>query len=48
LHQYFVPGRFSDWRDAVADAIGVVLGCITYLKVRALKSRLMKLDDAKR
>ncbi len=32
LHQYFVPGRFSDWRDAVADAIGVALGSVGYLK----------------
>lgn len=32
LHQYFVPGRFSDWRDAVADAIGVALGSAGYLK----------------
>jgi VanZ family protein len=22
LHQYFVPGRQSDWRDLAADAIG--------------------------
>ncbi|MDZ7343041.1 MAG: VanZ family protein [candidate division KSB1 bacterium] len=26
IHQYFVPGRFMDWRDAVADAVGVILG----------------------
>jgi VanZ family protein len=32
LHQYFVPGRFSDWRDAVADAVGVALGSVGYLK----------------
>ena len=32
LHQYFVPGRFSDWRDVLADAIGVVLGSFGYLK----------------
>ncbi len=32
LHQYFVPGRYSDWRDAVADAIGVALGSVGYLK----------------
>lgn len=32
LHQYFVPGRFSDWRDAVADAVGVALGGFGFLK----------------
>lgn len=32
LHQYFVPGRFSDWRDAVADALGVALGSFAFLK----------------
>jgi VanZ family protein len=26
LHQAFVPGRNSDWRDVVADAAGSVLG----------------------
>jgi len=26
IHQYFVPGRFMDWTDAVADAIGVTVG----------------------
>lgn len=25
-HQYFVPGRGSDWRDALADAIGASAG----------------------
>ncbi len=44
LHQYFVPGRFSDWRDAVADAIGVVLGCIIYIKARTMNSRLTRFD----
>lgn len=37
VHQYFVPGRFSDWRDAVADAIGVVLGSVLY--ARAFRER---------
>jgi VanZ family protein len=26
IHQYFVPGRFADWRDVLADAIGVSVG----------------------
>jgi VanZ family protein len=25
-HQYFVPGRDSDWHDALADAIGASAG----------------------
>lgn len=33
LHQYFVPGRFSDWRDAAADAIGVFFGSVLYLRI---------------
>lgn len=32
VHQYFVPGRFSDWRDAVADVIGVFFGSILFVK----------------
>lgn len=34
VHQHFVPGRHMDWRDAVADGFGVVLGSWLYLKVR--------------
>lgn len=26
IHQYFVPGRVMDWRDALVDAIGIILG----------------------
>lgn len=26
VHQAFVPGRNSDWRDVVADGVGSVLG----------------------
>ena len=26
FHQMFVPGRFADWNDVVADAIGGVTG----------------------
>jgi VanZ family protein len=28
LHQWFVPGRSCDWRDAVADSIGALIGAI--------------------
>lgn len=31
LHQYFVPGRFMDFIDFVADAIGVMIGAGCYL-----------------
>jgi len=34
IHQYFVPGRHMDWRDAVADSLGVMLGGLLYLKLR--------------
>lgn len=34
VHQHFVPGRHMDWRDAVADGVGVVLGSWLYLRVR--------------
>jgi len=35
IHQYFVPGRFMDWTDALADAIGVTLGSGIFYKWRA-------------
>ena len=28
FHQMFVPGRFADWRDLVADAIGGVIAAV--------------------
>jgi len=31
LHQYFVPGRFVEFNDFVADAIGVMIGAGFYL-----------------
>ncbi len=30
FHQYFVPGRSSDWRDAVADTVGSTLGSFAW------------------
>ncbi|MBM4258399.1 MAG: VanZ family protein [Deltaproteobacteria bacterium] len=30
-HQLYVPGRFSDWRDAVADVCGGTVGGMVYL-----------------
>ena len=34
IHQAFVPGRFSDSGDLVADACGAVAGSTLYLLVR--------------
>ena len=31
FHQSFVPGRTSDWRDLVADAIGAAVGASLYV-----------------
>lgn len=31
VHQYFVPGRFMEFNDFVADAAGVVAGALVYL-----------------
>ncbi|MFT3836061.1 MAG: VanZ family protein [Myxococcaceae bacterium] len=30
FHQYFVPGRSSDWRDALADTVGSTLGAFAW------------------
>jgi VanZ family protein len=31
LHQYFVPGRFMEFYDFVADAAGIAAGALFYL-----------------
>lgn len=38
LHQYFVPGRYPDAADWVADALGVVAGCFLLYQLRAGRS----------
>jgi VanZ family protein len=46
--QYWGGYRFGDWQDALADAVGVVLGlCIAHLlgKVAAAKKSLNKAPD---
>ena len=43
LHQYFVPGRFMDDKDLVADAAGVIAGALFYrwwCRHRSLKQKL--------
>lgn len=32
--QSFVPGRFSDWKDLVANGSGVLLGCLILILFR--------------
>ena len=39
LHQAFVPGRSSDARDLLADAIGAVVFSTVYVALHALLSR---------
>ncbi|HTU62111.1 MAG TPA: VanZ family protein [Polyangiales bacterium] len=34
IHQAFVPGRFSDVGDLIADGCGAVVGSLVYLLIR--------------
>ena len=38
LHQAFVPGRFPDSADWVADALGVAAGCLFLYRLRSGRS----------
>ena len=39
-HQFYIPGRFSDWHDALADLCGGTLGGLGYLySVRLLAKK---------
>lgn len=38
LHQHFVPGRFPDAADWLADALGVAAGCFFLYRVRSGRS----------
>ena len=40
IHQLFTPGRSSDVRDVVADAIGALLGVLAYRAVCARRKAL--------
>jgi VanZ like protein len=41
-HQLYVPGRFADWHDALADLCGGTLGGLGYLiGVQVLRRRTM-------
>lgn len=35
-HQYFVPGRYPDWRDVAADMIGALLVMVGILIINRL------------
>lgn len=35
IHQHFVPGRYPDVADWVADALGVAAGCILLYRLRS-------------
>jgi VanZ family protein len=48
IHQYFVPGRFMDWRDAVADAVGVILGGWLFIIWQRRKRRPEKITTPRR
>lgn len=39
LHQWFVPGRSSDWRDWVADSLGVMAGIFLYRSFLSWRER---------
>jgi VanZ family protein len=39
IHQYFVPSRSSDWRDWVADTVGVLAGVFLYRSYLAWRGR---------
>lgn len=42
LHQIFTPNRSPDWHDAVADAVGGLLGALLAEKVRSTRARAAK------
>jgi VanZ family protein len=39
IHQAFVPGRFSDVGDLIADGCGAAVGSLVYLLVRRQRER---------
>jgi VanZ family protein len=48
LHQYFIPGRFPDPYDIVADVLGTVLGvslAMLYKRIRGFKQGQIEVDS---
>ena len=43
-HQLYVPGRSSDWRDAVADVCGGTIGGLSYLVTLRLVTKSAPTD----
>ena len=43
-HQIFVPGRYFDLADLLADACGIYLGCISYLLIRKYSQQPVKIS----
>ena len=43
-HQFYVPGRYSDWHDALADVSGGTFGAVSYLM--GLQFRLRRTSNA--
>jgi len=44
VHQYFVPGRFMDHKDFIADAAGVTVGVLLYLWLCKRRSTKQKVE----
>lgn len=43
IHQIFVPGRYFDLADLLADGIGIFFGCVSYLFIRKYTHQLVKI-----
>ena len=44
-HQLYVPGRFADWHDALADLCGGTLGGMGYLFAAQVFLRRTRVDS---
>lgn len=48
FHQKFVPGRFASVEDAIADALGVIVGLFVYLQWHRRQLRAQMVPEAAR
>jgi VanZ family protein len=46
LHQHFVPGRMMDWKDVVADFVGIALGGLLFLRWPGRRSAVKEKSEA--